>query len=102
MTKILSKPKFTRKPAIFKRATNMKKIPPSLKSIIVAAESTSYQRSLRTLIRRCLRKNACYLNSYWNNKPNGKRREPECLPNSPVADPPTNRKISEISLTYLR
>ena len=40
-------------------------------------EMTSCQRSPKTTKMRCLNRTGCYLNSYLNNKPNVRRREPE-------------------------
>jgi len=74
-----SRLKFTRKPAILTMKTKTKMIQPSQKLRIIAAEATSCQRSPRTTKRRCLSRIGCYLNSYSNNKPNGRRREPEWL-----------------------
>jgi hypothetical protein len=55
-----------------------------------------------TTKRRCLSRIGCYLNSYPNNKPNGRRRELECFPNWTTAGPPTDRRIPVISPKSLR
>jgi len=93
--------KFTKKPAILpmkiKTKTKTKIIQRFQKSRIIVAEMTSCQRSRRTTKRRCLSRIGCYLNSYSNNKPNGRWGEPECFPNSTAAEPLTDRGNPEIS-----
>jgi len=97
-----SRLRFARKPAIMLMQTKMKIIHPSRKLRIIAAESTSCQRSLGMTKRRCFSRNRCYLNYYSNNKPNGRRWEPKCFPNSTTAKPPTDQRILEISPQSLR
>jgi hypothetical protein len=97
---IPSRLKCTRKPAILTTKTKM--IQPSQKLRIIAAETTPCQRSPRTTKRRCFSRFGCYLHSYSNNKLDGGRSEPECFPNSTAAEPPTDRKIPEISQNSLR
>jgi len=94
--------KFTNKPAILKTKTKTKMIQPYQRARLIEAETTYCQRSPKTTKRRCLNRTGCYLNSYSNNKPNGRRREPECSPNSTAAEPSTDRRIPEISPRSLR
>ena len=94
--------KSTRKPPIMTMKTKTKTIQPSQTLRIIAAEKTSCQRPPRTTKRRYLSRIGCYLNSYSNNKPNGRNREPECFPNSTAAEPPTHWRIPEISPKSLR
>ena len=102
MMTILPRLKFTRKPVILTMKKKMKMIQPYQRARTFEAETTSCQRSPKTTKRRCLNRTGCYLNSYSNDKPNGKRREPECSPNSTAAEPSTDRRTPEVSPRCLR
>ena len=104
MLKIPMKLIIKRKPVIstIKMETKQKKTQPSQKSRIITAERTSCQSSPRTTKRRHLSRIGCCLNSYLNEKPTGKSREPECFPNSTAAEPPTNWSIRAICPKSLR
>jgi len=64
--------------------------------------TTSCLRLLRPTKRRCLTRIGCYLNSYSNNRQNGRTREPERLPNSTAAEPPPDCRIPVTSQRSLR
>jgi len=91
--------KFKKKPMILemKTQTKTKIIQPYQRARINEAEMTSYRRSPKMTKRRCLNRTGCYLNSYSNNKPNGKRTEPQCAPNSNAAEQLIDRSILEIT-----
>jgi len=96
--------KFKKKSAILtmKMKTMMNLIQPYQRARIIAAETTSCQRSPKMTKRRCLNRTGCFLNSYSNNKPNGRRTEPKCSPNSTAAEPLTDRRNPEIGTRSLR